>query len=299
MTFGEKLKVLRKEKGYSQEEFAELLHVSRQAVSKWESDRGMPEINTILQISNMFDVTLDYLLKSENEGEAHQSGGYYVSREMIDGFLSYKKSWAKKIAAGVGLITVSDVFGCFSDYRQVLLPLYWGCMAAGIAVLIWMYFQPKRYQEIYLKPLIFDEKVIKDFREESDRNRKIYAGMITFGILMLFFGTELGLAARSIIGSEAGNALEWVIDAAAVMLLIVAWISIRAEKIIAQNEAYLTKNNSRGKFVWIYAAIPVTAAAVWAGAATNIWSPYAPIAVLFCVLLAIVCKLLIEKRDSR
>ena len=45
MTFGEKLKGLRKEKGYSQEELAGLLEVSRQAVSKWESDRGIPEID--------------------------------------------------------------------------------------------------------------------------------------------------------------------------------------------------------------------------------------------------------------
>ncbi len=44
MTFGEKLKAIRKEKGYSQEEMAGLLDVSRQAISKWESDRGMPEI---------------------------------------------------------------------------------------------------------------------------------------------------------------------------------------------------------------------------------------------------------------
>ena len=53
MTFGEKLKAIRKEKGYSQEEMAGLLDVSRQAVSKWESDRGIPEIDKLLQISNM------------------------------------------------------------------------------------------------------------------------------------------------------------------------------------------------------------------------------------------------------
>lgn len=191
MTFGEKLKALRKEKGYSQEEFAELLFVSRQAVSKWESDRGMPEVNTLIQISNMFGVTLDYLLKGENQAEACESSGYYVSREMMEGFLSYKKRRVKRLAAGVGIMVLSDVFKCFSGYRQVLLPLYWGCMAAGIAVLIWYYFQPKRYQELYAKPLIFDETVIKEFRKESDRNRKIYAGMATAGILLLFFGSEL------------------------------------------------------------------------------------------------------------
>ena len=53
MTFGEKLKGLRKEKGYSQEEMAGLLEVSRQAVSKWESDSGIPEIDKLLQISNI------------------------------------------------------------------------------------------------------------------------------------------------------------------------------------------------------------------------------------------------------
>lgn len=44
MTFEEKLKILRKQNGYSQEVLAELLNVSRQAVSKWESNRGIPEI---------------------------------------------------------------------------------------------------------------------------------------------------------------------------------------------------------------------------------------------------------------
>lgn len=97
MTFGEKLKVLRKEKGYSQEEFAGLLNVSRQAVSKWESDRGTPETDKLLQISNMFGVTLDYLLKEESSDENMQTDSYYVSREMIDGFLSYKREQAKKL----------------------------------------------------------------------------------------------------------------------------------------------------------------------------------------------------------
>ena len=55
----------------------------------------------------------------------------------------------KKIAIGVGLIVVSDVFACFSDYRQMLLPFYWGSMAIGVAILVWVFFQPKYYQEIF------------------------------------------------------------------------------------------------------------------------------------------------------
>lgn len=113
MTFGQKLKAIHKEKEYSQEEMAGLLDVSRQAVSKWESDRGISKIDKLLQISNMFGVTLDYLLKSESQDESSQSGGYYVSRETIDEFLSYKRHRAKNIAIGVGLILVLIFLAAF------------------------------------------------------------------------------------------------------------------------------------------------------------------------------------------
>ncbi len=299
MTFGEKLKGLRKEKGYSQEEMAGMLDVSRQAVSKWESDRGIPEIDKLLQISSMFGVTLDYLLKSESPDENNQNGGYYVSRETIDGFLSYKRHRAKNIAIGVGLMIGSDIFGCFSDYRHLLLPLYWGTMAIGIAILVWTFLQPKHYREICSNPLLFDEAIIKSFREDSSRNRKRYAGMIVLSVLLFFFGSEFIFMAKDIMGSEVCNALDWLIDAAAVMLLIMAGMSIHAENVIAQNAEYVKKKNARGRFAWVYVALPVTALAVAIGFFTNAWSPAFPIMFLFCVLLVTVCKLLIEKRESK
>lgn len=299
MTFGEKLKGLRKEKGYSQEEMAGLLDVSRQAVSKWESDRGIPEIDKLLQISNMFGVTLDYLLKSEAPDANNQSGGYYVSRETIDGFLSYKRHHAKNIAIGVGLIMGSDIFGCFADYRQILLPLYWGTMAIGIAMLVWILFQPRRYREIYSSTLLFDEAVIKDFRVESSRNRKRYAGMIVLSVLLFFFGSEFIFMAEGIAGREVCNALDWLADSAAVMLLVIAGISIHAENVIAQNTEYVKKKNAHGRFAWVYVALPVTVLAVAIGFFTNAWSPAFPIIFLFCVLLVTVCKLLIEKKESK
>ncbi len=298
MTFGEKLRGLRKEKGYSQEEMAGLLDVSRQAVSKWESDRGIPEIDKLLQISNMFGVTLDYLLKSESPDENNQSG-YYVSQETIDGFLSYKKRQARNIAIGAGLIIGSDIFDCFSDYRQLLLPLYWGTMAIGISMLVWAFFQPRYYREIYSNPLLFDEAIIKSFREESSRNRKRYAGMIALSVLLFFFGSEFIFMVKDIVGSEVSNALDWLTDAAAVMLMIIAGISIHAENVIAQNAEYVAKKNSHGKFTWVCVALPVTFLAVVIGLVTNAWSPVFPVIFLFCVLLVTVCKLLIEKRDSK
>lgn len=65
MEFHEKLQELRKNRGLTQEELAEGLYVSRTAISKWESGRGYPNIDSLKEISNYFSVTLDELLSSE------------------------------------------------------------------------------------------------------------------------------------------------------------------------------------------------------------------------------------------
>lgn len=67
MTFGEKLQKLRARESISQDRLAELLDVSRQAVSKWERDETMPEAEKIIRISDYFRVTTDYLLKDASE----------------------------------------------------------------------------------------------------------------------------------------------------------------------------------------------------------------------------------------
>ena len=65
MEFHEKLQELRKARGLTQEELAEALYVSRTAISKWESGRGYPSIDSLKEISNYFSVTIDELLSSE------------------------------------------------------------------------------------------------------------------------------------------------------------------------------------------------------------------------------------------
>ena len=64
MDFSEKLLTLRKAKDLTQEQLAEKLNVSRQSVSKWESGQAVPELDKIVAMSVVFDVTTDYLLKS-------------------------------------------------------------------------------------------------------------------------------------------------------------------------------------------------------------------------------------------
>lgn len=67
MTFGNRLYELRKNSGLSQEELAELLDVSRQSVSKWESDKGYPEMTRLIFLSDYFSVSLDYLMRGEKQ----------------------------------------------------------------------------------------------------------------------------------------------------------------------------------------------------------------------------------------
>ena len=65
MEFNEKLQELRKNKGLTQEELAEALYVSRTAISKWESGRGYPSIDSLKEIAKYFSVTIDELLSSD------------------------------------------------------------------------------------------------------------------------------------------------------------------------------------------------------------------------------------------
>ena len=69
MTFGEKLKSLRIKNELSQEKLADMLNVSRQAVTKWENQNGMPDIENLKTIAKIFDVTIDSLVYEEEEVE--------------------------------------------------------------------------------------------------------------------------------------------------------------------------------------------------------------------------------------
>lgn len=66
MTLGKKIYELRIEKGYSQEEFASQLNVSRQAVSKWERDEALPDLYNLKNIASIFNISIDVLLNQKN-----------------------------------------------------------------------------------------------------------------------------------------------------------------------------------------------------------------------------------------
>lgn len=67
MIFSERLKSEREKKGWSQAELAEKIHVSRQSVSKWETGKNYPNIEVIIDLSDLFGITIDELLRSDEE----------------------------------------------------------------------------------------------------------------------------------------------------------------------------------------------------------------------------------------
>ena len=97
MILADKIIDLRKKAGWSQEELAEKLGVSRQSVSKWEGAQSIPDMNKILQLSNLFGVSTDYLLKDSMEApepvagleEPEAEGATFVSMEEANAFLDY------------------------------------------------------------------------------------------------------------------------------------------------------------------------------------------------------------------
>lgn len=95
MTMGEKLAKLRREHNLTQEQFAELLKVSRQSVSKWELNTTYPDTEKLIRISKLFDCSLDYLLKDEieqmdiNVVEANEEARYIKLRAGVLTYLSF------------------------------------------------------------------------------------------------------------------------------------------------------------------------------------------------------------------
>lgn len=114
MNLSDKITLLRKQKGLTQEELADKLEISRQAVSKWEARQALPELDNIVKLAKIFDVSTDYLLGNEQEffknsssnleNNPNNSSGNLISR------LHYEYK-SKKMIGGVPLVHVNIGWG--------------------------------------------------------------------------------------------------------------------------------------------------------------------------------------------
>ncbi|NLO84887.1 MAG: helix-turn-helix transcriptional regulator [Clostridiales bacterium] len=117
MILADKIIMLRKKSGWSQEELANQMDVSRQSVSKWESAMSVPDLGKILKLSEIFGVSTDYLLKDEVELEEDQiqevdttdQAARRISLEQANDFLSVKEQTAKWIAFATFLCIISPI----------------------------------------------------------------------------------------------------------------------------------------------------------------------------------------------
>ena len=126
MTLGEKLEQLRHKNGYTQEQVAELLGVSRQAVGKWESGLAYPETEKLIEIGRLFDCSMDYLLKEELCEQSGGESGFYGDVKAIGKRLSTPES-KRRMKKGIKIAALIAGAVLALDFISMLVYfLIWG-----------------------------------------------------------------------------------------------------------------------------------------------------------------------------
>jgi len=141
MILADKIIKLRKQSAWSQEELAEKMNISRQSVSKWESANSIPDLNRIIKLADIFDVTTDFLLKDEYEtfesnNESKESSIFQISMEQALKYVEQKMEVSTLITKGVMLCLCSVIplffFLAMAESNKMSLT---DDMAAGFGVL--------------------------------------------------------------------------------------------------------------------------------------------------------------------
>lgn len=122
MKLPDKIIKLRKEHGWSQEDFAEKLNVSRQSISRWENGTALPDAQNVLQISKLFNVTTDYLLNDDYESDCDIPAVQNAAKETEDLF-SKKKRLHLIAAIGFTISVLCSLIGVTSSINDIQLGL--------------------------------------------------------------------------------------------------------------------------------------------------------------------------------
>lgn len=157
MTVGEKLLSLRKKKGLSQEEAANILNVSRQTISKWETDSSTPDFDKIVPICELYEISANELLNT-NKDESSLS----INNEIQDNNIKNKS--ARNISISVALYIISVVFIVgFSTIGQDILGLcmFFIVVAIATGIIVYNVIINKKTK----KELTKDEKLVKNINE--------------------------------------------------------------------------------------------------------------------------------------
>ena len=212
MILADKIIELRKKNGWSQEDLAEKLGVSRQSISKWEGAQSIPDMNKIIMMSDIFGVSTDFLLKDElemdstgeeiqvidNGSDDDQCELKNVSMEEATAFLEAKEKSSRKISVGVLLCILSPialiVLGALSELKLIQMSEE---MAAGaglvalfmligpaVALFILSYMSMNKYE--YMETELIETAYGVDgmVKTRRDRFHDAYVKMMTIGIVL-------------------------------------------------------------------------------------------------------------------
>ena len=201
MILADKIIDLRKKNGWSQEELAEKLNVTRQSISKWEGAQSTPDLNKILAMSQLFGVSTDYLLKDE-QGEVEyiateeQSAVHKVSMEEANAYLAVTKRVSKWIALGVALCIASPIClillagqadsGRISEGFAVGIGMLVLLVMVAAAVALFISCGMKRKPYEYLENEIIETAygVSGMLREKQEGYRPVYVRRLVLGICL-------------------------------------------------------------------------------------------------------------------
>lgn len=204
MILADKIVDLRKKSGWSQEELAEKLNVSRQAISKWEGAQSVPDMGRIIQLSELFGVSTDYLLKDnmENEeaavSEDTEGSARTIGMEEANRFLDIKEQNARRVAIGVMLCILSPIALILLGGARSMGKLNWTDMQAGgagllilmlmigaaVAIFVTCNLKVSAFEYLEKEPvdtLYGVEGMVKDRREKF---RPAYTKLLTVGIVL-------------------------------------------------------------------------------------------------------------------
>ena len=270
MILADKIINERKKNGWSQEELAERLRVSRQSVSKWESAQSVPDMQRIVDMSRLFGVSTDYLLKDELEPESvtpeqfteAESGLRRVSMEEAREYIALRHKAAPKIAFGVFLCIFGAsvlVFFCgLADAgfmaeevgvsAGVIFLLI--CVAAAVAVFIRTGHSLERFEYLEHEPFETEYGVDGMLRELGEEYRRSYGSYLVIGVVLCILSTVPVLLC-ALLGSDslfsvASVSILLLMVACAVWLFVIFGMNTGSVKVLRQEGDYSPEEKKHG-----------------------------------------------------
>lgn len=235
MNLAEKIYELRKSRNWSQEELAQALDISRQSVSKWESNQAIPDSEKIIQLSHLFDVSTDYLLKDDLlESTSVQIGttpAKRVTLEMATTFMDLRQKMAKWYALAVAFLIASPITLILLSQAQasgklditenmaVMIGVIFvlAFVAIGVGILIFAGMQLSEYEFMETEPIALDPGIVPLVQEKRRQSRNGFIGKLILAIVLLI------LSPLSILIAELLYANEFISTIGiAILLLLVA-----------------------------------------------------------------------------